>query len=88
MSLIDTSTQISIINGIYLQPLISSGTKSITITLFRSSFSYAIQTLSLTSSPNLLTSVTISPQSLTVSQTTSYNFSFTLTNNLGIGASI
>jgi hypothetical protein len=88
MNIIDTSTQVYIINGVYLKPLISSGTKSITVTLLRSSFSYATQSLALTSSPNYLTSVSIVPQSSTVSQSTSYNFSFTLTNNLGVGASI
>jgi len=88
MNLIATSTSLSVINGVYLQPLISSGTKSLTFTLLRSSFSYATQTLALTSSSNYLSSVSIVPQSATVSQTTSYNFTFTLTNNLGVGSSV
>lgn len=88
MDLITASTQVFVISGVYLEPLISSGTKSVTVTLVRSTFPYATQQLSLASNPNLLSQVSITPQSTTVSQLTSYNFTFTTYNSLGINAQI
>lgn len=88
MSTIPISTKISIIQGLFIKPLISSGTKSLTLTLKRSGFDYATQSFSLTILPNNLLSTSITPNIFTVSTATTYTFVMNLANPLAAKSKI
>lgn len=82
MSTFSTGTNISIIAGLYIQPLINSGAKSLTITLLRSGYSYATQSFPLTILPNSLVTPTITLNTYMVSTVATYTFNVGLTNPL------
>lgn len=83
MSTFAMNTKIGIIQGPSIKPLISSGVRSLTLTLKRNGFDYASQSFSLTILPNSLLSTSITLNTYTVSTAATYTFSLTLANPLG-----
>ena len=82
MSTIPASTKISIIQGLFIKPLLSSGARSLTLTLKRNGYDYASQSFPLTILPNSLISTSITLNTDTVSTVASYTFVMNLTNPL------
>lgn len=82
MSTIPANTKISIIQGLFIKPLLSSGTRSLTLTLRRSGYDFASQSFSLTILPNSLSGTSISLNTYTISAVASYTFTMNLTNPL------
>lgn len=82
MSTIPANTRISIIQGLFIKPLISSGSRSLTLTLKRNGYDYASQSFSLSILPNNLLTTSITLNTDTVSTVASYTFSMNLTNPL------
>jgi hypothetical protein len=83
MSTIPISTKISIIQGFLVKPLVSSGVKSLTLTLKRSGFDFSSQSFSISIDPNYLLSTSIALNTYIVSTSASYSFSMSLSNLLG-----
>lgn len=82
-SAIPASTKIDLMQGLSIKPLISSGTKSLTLTLRRNNFEFGFQSFGVSIGSNLLLSTSIQPATFTVSSLSDYSFTFSLSNPLG-----
>ncbi len=78
--MIPNSTLLKISSGLYLKPKISSGTRFINLVFTRHSFSYSTGIIMVNVLPNSLISASVTPVSLIVSETTSYNFGIIINN--------
>lgn len=82
-NVIPGSQRINVIQGFFVKPLISSGTKSLTITLRRGNSDYASQSFALTILTNALLNPNIGLSTSVVSSVASYTFNMTTSNILG-----
>lgn len=80
------ATKIS--SGVRVKAIMNSGVKNIFVQFFRSGYSYANGTCTVTVSPNSLYSVSINPVTSVVSQNTTYEFTARIKNGLGVGAAM
>lgn len=81
---LNTGTLIS--SGLFLNALVNSGTKTITIQFFRSGSSYSSNSATITVLPNTLTSASFNPGTTLVLTSTTYTFVMQTKNTLGVGA--
>lgn len=81
---LNTATSIS--SGIFLNSVVNSGTKTITVQFFRSGSSYSSNSATITVLPNTLTAAAFTPASTLVLTSTTYSFTMQTKNPLGVGA--
>jgi hypothetical protein len=72
--------------GFYLNTMVSSGSKTVTVQFLRNNVSYSSDTSTIVVSPNILLNVSITPFTTLVLTTTIYSFVLQTNNPLGIGA--
>jgi len=77
---------VAIQSGLRIKAIINSGVKNVFVQFLRSGYSYASATCTVTISPNALYSASISSLTSIVSQLTTYTFTATIRNALGVGA--
>ena len=85
---IASGTAVQINSGLFAASSVNSGSKTLAISFSRSGNSYSSNTATVTISPNVLTAASLSVLSSTVSTATTYNFTMTIKNPLGIGAGV
>jgi hypothetical protein len=85
---IAAGTATKIATGVFATSTVNSGSKTLSISFSRSGNSYSSNTGTVTISPNALTAASLSVLSSTVSTATTYNFTMTINNPLGIGAGV
>jgi len=72
--------------GFYLNTMINSGSKTVTVQFLRNNVSYSSATTTLVVSPNILSNLSVTPLTTLVLTTTTYSFVLQTNNPLGIGA--
>lgn len=76
------------VTGFFLNTLINSGTKTVTVQFSRSNVSYSSNTATIIVHPNILVSASVTPTSTLVLTSTTYSFVLQTANPLGVAAAV
>ena len=74
--------------GFFMNTMVSSGSRSVTVRFLRNNVSYSSATSTIVVSPNILLNVSVAPATTLVLTATTYSFVLQTANSLGIGAAV